>query len=97
MSVFTDIFYVQQRLCLIYLSMVSDCFIGLIQHFINTAIFGQSYGKLKGERVLACLMSYCTALGMGGHFLYRTVQGCAAGIGVLFMPEIRYQFYHTII
>ena len=26
--------------------------------------------------------------GVRGHFLYRTVQGCAAGIGVLFMPEI---------
>ena len=26
--------------------------------------------------------------GGGCHFLYRTVQGCAAGIGVLFMPEI---------
>ena len=24
----------------------------------------------------------------GGHFLYGAVQGCAAGIGILFMPEI---------
>ena len=23
-----------------------------------------------------------------GHFLYGAVQGCAAGIGILFMPEI---------
>ena len=27
-------------------------------------------------------------VGGAGHFLYRTVQGCAAGIGILFMPEI---------
>ena len=26
--------------------------------------------------------------GLGGHFLYWTVQGSATGTGVLFMPEI---------
>ena len=26
--------------------------------------------------------------GTGGHFLYGAVQGCAAGIGILFKPEI---------
>ena len=37
------------------------------------------------------MLSSCSGSGEGGgggHFLYRTVQGCTTEIGVLFMPEI---------
>ena len=50
---------------------------------------GEGYFHVLSGILVACFIPrVCVCVGEGGHFLYGAVQGCAAGIGILFMSEI---------